>query len=483
MHGLSEGLFRGKNMFRYFFVLGAVASSLFLSADNQTATVSPVLPSEDLPFTIEVTQADFMLPSGLHSFASGVYDDKWLLIAGRMNGLHGFGSGNNNFAPDQQNTQVYVVDHHKKKVWTRDLHDTQSGFTQDIIDTLTVTSPQYYQSGNTLYMSGGYGVDTATGEFSTKNTLSAIDIPGLINWAMNKTDQLASKYIRQTSHESLRVTGGAMAKIGNNSTLLVFGQNFKGYYLPNTNGAYTQQVRRFCIEDDGKTLRVRMKEPIPATAYPSFRRRDLNVVPIMECREGKSKPALMAYSGVFTLSGGTWTLPVVIRPDGFSSMDDPSDPATFKQAMNNYVSATLGLYSEKQKDMYTLFFGGISFGYFNEGQLQTDPGFPFINQITTIKRSKDKKQAQYLMDATYPTILSQQSNPGNPLLFGAGATFFPKTNVHYYSNGVVKFDRLKKKKIHIGHIVGGIQSTLPNTSSESDSAGSPYVFKVYIKRK
>jgi hypothetical protein len=90
--------------------------------------------------------------------------------------------------------------------------------------------------------------------------------------------------------------------------------------------------------------------------------------------------------------------------------------------MNNYISATLGLYSSGSHDMYTVFMGGISFGFFQDGVFQTDSEIPFINQITTIKRDKDKHQKQYLMNATYPTIRSQNSNPGNAYVFNVYIT-------------------------------------------------------------
>lgn len=470
-------------MFKKITAFLAIATSCFLCADNQTATVSPILPQDSLPYTVEVELADFMLPFGLHSYAFGIHDGKWLIVAGRINGLHGFGPGDNSFPPDQQNTLVYVIDHHKKRVWTRNLQAADSGISQEVVDTLSVTSPQFYQSKNTLYMTGGYGVITATGEFSTKDTLTAIDIPGLIKWAMVQTSNTASQYIRQIHNPIFQVTGGEMTQIGHNPTLLVFGQNFAGYYHPNTTGEYTQQIRRFTIHDDGKNLSVTIEDPFPADPYPDFHRRDLNVVPIMEHRECDTKPALMAYSGVFTLSVGGWTIPVTIMPDGSATTENADDPLTFKQGMNNYICPTLGLYSEKNREMYTLFFGGISYGYFEDGQFETDDQLPFINQITTIKRDKFLHQTQYLMDASYPTIYSQGSNPGNELLFGAGAAFFPKTNTSYYENGVVKFDQLKKGKTHIGYIVGGIQSTMPDTNDNSDSAGAPYIFKVYINKK
>ena len=107
-------------------------------------------------------------------------------------------------------------------------------------------------------------------------------------------------------------------------------------------------------------------------------------------------------------------------------MADPSLPGTFKQGMNNYVAPTLGLYSTSG-NMYTVVLGGISFGYFANGVFQTDGELPFINQVTTIRIDPQGVYTQYLMDAEYPLIRSTGSNPGNPLLFGAGAAFFPST--------------------------------------------------------
>ena len=124
--------------------------------------------------------------------------------------------------------------------------------------------------------------------------------------------------------------------------------------------------------------------------------------------------------------------------------------------------------------------GGISFGYFQGGTFQTDAQLPFINQVTTIKRDRDGVFAQYLMDAEYPVIPSTGSNPGNTLLFGAGATLIPADGLPKYNNGVLKSDRLRSNPILVGYIVGGIQSTLPNTSTSADTAASPYIFTVKL---
>lgn len=457
--------------------------STFAFGDNQTATLSPIFPEDSLPFRVQIEQADFSLPNGLHSGASAVYEGKWLFIAGRTNGMHDFSNTINNFPPQTQNRAVYVVNLKKKTVQFRSLTSIHSGLTQEQLDTLSVTSPQSYQSGRTLYMTGGYGVNSATGQFSTKDVLTAIDIPGLIAWvAHSPYHKTAAKHIRQISNPVFQVTGGYMKQFNKHPTLLVFGQNFQGYYLASSNGQYTNQVRRFRIVDDGTNLGVEVKKPMPSDLNPNFRRRDLNVVPIISNKDGKPRGSLAAFSGVFTPTDGIWTVPVKISSYGRPSMANPEKPQTFKQGMNNYVCPTLGMFSQESSDMYTLFFGGISFGFFSDGQFQTDPEIPFINQITTVQINKKGQYQQYLMANQYPTILSTQSNPGNQLLFGAGATFIPATGISTYRNGVLKLDKLKKQKV-VGYIVGGIQSTVPNTSTPSDSAASPYIFKVIVTPK
>jgi hypothetical protein len=69
------------------------------------------------------------------------------------------------------------------------------------------------------------------------------------------------------------------------------------------------------------------------------------------------------------------------------------------------------------------------------------------------------------------------------LLFGANARFIPKDDCKkfQFKNEVFNLDKIKKKQ-HVGYIVGGIQSTLANTSSFSDTAASRYIFKVYVCR-
>jgi len=451
----------------------AILLTSSLVADNQTPMTSPVLPQDSIPFRIRIEEADFAIPA-VHSGVYGTYKGKWLILSGRTNGLHGFDNNDNNFPPMQQNRVAYVVDPVAKTFVGRALDD-HSGLTTEQIDELSTTSPQFFQARDTLYISGGYGVITKTGEFNTKNTLTAIDLDGFMRWVERETNHKASKYIRQTSHPLLRVTGGDMQPTDPRlAMLLIFGQDFKGFYTPGSNGKYTKQVRRFQIIDTGEKLYVVAKKSEPEN--PSYRRRDLNVVPYI--KDGSN--AYVALSGVFTESGGIFTVPVIINPDGSTFMADPEEG--FKQGMNNYISATTTLYSKEREENYILLLGGMTFGYFENGVFLTDSEIPFTNEITSVRIDKEGKFEQFLMEGEFPVIPSTGTNPGNTLLFGSGAEFLPADNVPLYLNGVIRYDDLDKPVL-IGYIVGGIMSTLPNTNTREDSTASPYVFKVFVEPK
>jgi len=465
-------------VFLQFFIFICNVSGSSPSQPNQTATLSPVFNQDDIPFTISIEKIPFSLPTGIHSGATAVWKDKWVFVAGRTNGLHGFNPGNN-FPPSEQNTVIYVVDLKKEEIYSRSLYDPTSGLSQKQIDLISVTSPQSFQKGKILYISGGYGVDTTTGLFNTKSALTAINISKLIKWVKEPGEyNTPHKNIRQVSDPILQVTGGFMTAPGLDlSTLLVFGQNFTGDYSDSSNCNYTNQVRSFKIIDDGKKLHVKEKKYLKAN--PNYRRRDPNVVPVIH----KEKLTFAALSGVFTLDSGIWTVPVIIKPSGSSLMADPADPAAFKQAMNNYACAEASLYDSSNQESYTLLLGGRSYGFFQNGVFNTDPEIPFINQVTAIKIDKHGNFTQHLMDNEYPVIASTGSNPGNTLLFGTSAMFFsnPKIPKHT-TTGVFKLRSIKKPTV-LGYIAGGIMSTLPNTNTMLDSTASPYIFKVVLTPK
>jgi hypothetical protein len=466
-----KGLVKTLSCLLIYFSLG-IGIAFANTTANQTDDLSPISPAAGVPFRVVIEQANFQLPTGFHSGVVGQYQGLWVFIAGSIGGLHGFNA--DPFPPAHQNKTIYVVNPATGVILSRSLTDPSSGLNLQQIDSLSVISPQGYQDGETLYMTGGYGIDTPSGTFGTKPILTAIYLPGIVQWVQSGSGSVVNN-IRQLYNPIFQISGGQMYKLGN-MTQLIFGQNFTGVYTGGS-GDYSNQVRQFQIKSTGGQLSVDISASKPQNPDVNFRRRDLNVVPVLFSNNNVLKYGFVAYSGVFTVAGGAWTVPVVIN-DTSATMADPSLSSTFKQGMNQYVCASTGLYSKKYASMYNIFFGGMSYGFYSNGVFQTAAEIPFINQVTTIQMDKNGNFTQYLMDSQYPTILSTQTNPGNTLLFGAGA-YFISNNISKYPNAVINLDNIRQATV-IGYIVGGIQSTVPNTSTDADSSASPYVFKVTL---
>ncbi len=467
-----------------------------LYGQNQTSYVTLPLPEDSLPFTLQIEQASFSLPNGLQSYVIGLYKGEWVLLAGRTFGLHGFlpdPTYGNTFPVASQNTEVYVVNPVTGSTVSRSLTDPSSKLTQEQIDQLSVTNALFFQGdgSNTLYMVGGYGFNTATGVQETKSVLTAIDLAGLVKWVKRQPKaKSVAKCLRQVSDPLLQVTGGVMLQSDSHQPYLMgLGQNFVGSYLDTTaNGIYTHQIRPFQIIDTGKKLLVQnYNQPAP---IPTYRRRDLNIVPIIKKQGPSLVQAYVALGGVFTPGAdfGAWTIPIEIAPDGSSSMLSTSG---FAQGMNNYECPNMGLYSAKTNDMYTLLFGGISFLYSQNGGFYApggsfieDPELGFTNDVTTIRIDSSGHYQQYFMRATYPVITPTFGTaPGPDLLFGANAFFFSNPEIPAYPNGVIALDKVGSSPILLGYIVGGIQSSMAETDSEFgnvDTHASNYIFKVTL---
>lgn len=458
------------------------------AGNNQTDAISPIIIGGDLPYKVSVSLAAGPNGGGtypsLHSFALGVYNEKWVIVGGRTNGLHSLAGGINSFPPASQNKEIWVIDPVARTVQHRSFanaNDPNVGLTQLQIDALSSTNAEAAQIGDRLYVAGGYFFDSGTMTYTTYDTLTALDLAGVVDW-VNGSGKL-SLHIRQcTANDSnnlpiFKVTGGALHVTTDgtgNHALMIFGQDYEGVYN-GQNGIYTLRVRAFDIKDNGTTLSV--DNILSHAQDASYRRRDLNVVPILTNGVGGSLAEnFVALSGFFTLNNGAWTVPVDVHaPSGISIMANPSDPDTFKQGMNNYECAAAGLYSESRQETHTILFGGISYGYFDTsaGSIAFDDQFPFINSISSIVRTGgllDGAYTQYYL-GEFPTLTF---GGGSPLLFGTNAKFIPAPGVATYPNGLLKMDALTKPTM-IGYIFGGIISNQPNGGA---TIASSLIFEV-----
>ena len=263
-----------------------------------------------VPFTVVLKKLEVPEAPKLQGFAFGRAGARWLVVAGRHAGLHTFNKPTtanpvNNFPPKEFNDRIFVIDPRWGKVWSAPL----TGLPAKTAARLTVTNSQFEQSGDWLYIAGGYGFDPATGKMDTFGSLTAINVPETVDAIVN--GHSFAPYVQQIDDLRMQVTGGEMKKLGD-WFVLVFGQKFQGLYTPNDSQIglqfkqlYSEQIALFkIVMPNGKLAISDYQQPITAPPVNStdvsvtrpFHRRDFSLAQFVDVN-GKS--GLAAYGGVF----------------------------------------------------------------------------------------------------------------------------------------------------------------------------------------
>lgn len=413
--------------------------------------------SQTAPFNIYIEPMNISGLSGLQAYAFGQYNGKWLIVGGRLDGLHrrqpfaAFDiAGNNN--------QIIVIDPVSQQKWTAPL----TSLSVALQEQLSSTNMEFHQEGNYLYIIGGYGYNTASAARKTFDNLTAINVPSVINAVIGGTS--ITSFFRQISDAQFAVTGGHLKKI-DNTFYLIGGNKFDGNYNPMGHATYTQAytnaIRKFNLIDDGTTVTITHLPTI--TDATNLHRRDYNAVPqiLPNGAEG-----ITAFSGVFQ---PTVDLPFLNCVNIDSNTYIVNN--TFQQYYNHYHCAVLPLYSASNNEMHNVFFGGIAQYYDSLGVLVQDNNVPFVKTIARVTRNSSGTMAEYKLPVEMPSLL------------GAGAEFIPIQSVPQFSNEVLKLDDFTDDSTLVGYIYGGISSTAANiffTNLGTQSSASSQIFKVYV---
>lgn len=392
--------------------------------------------------------------------------------------MHGM-TGRGAFDPLFENREVWVVDPIGKKSWHKSLESSNaSGLTRDQVDSLSSVNCQFHQDGATLLVVGGYGYKRSVGDHRTYDTLTAIHLPELIQWVKQtpgSETSLASTHIKQIRDPYFQVTGGSLEKIGDEYQL-IFGQDYEGRYRPNFNGVYTRQVRRFQVNFSPEgTPVVPAASKLSTARNDAFRRRDLNVLPLVE-RTGLNQfeEKAVVLSGVFTPENGVWTVPVMIESGGRISMDAPLAGDTLKQGFQVYHSAKASLHNRVTDESHFLLFGGITILERDSasGDFIRDDQAPFTNQCSLVVRDATGKFRQYWLPTRFPLL---QSN-GRELRFGTNAEFYPSAQIPQLAHKVLDLAIVTREMV-IGHIFGGI---VADAGNHGNTGASGRVFEVIL---
>ncbi|HMP29061.1 MAG TPA: T9SS C-terminal target domain-containing protein, partial [Saprospiraceae bacterium] len=290
--------------------------------------LSTLVYGQSVPFDIIIEPFQIDGLGGIQSYAFGQHNNKWLMVGGRIDGLHRrqpFASfdiaGNNN--------QIIVVDPIEKKHWSTPINNLPIS----IQEQLSSTNMQFYQEGDYLYCIGGYGFSPSINNHTTYPYLTAIKVSDVIDAVISKKS--FSSYFRQITDPIFQVTGGKLKKI-NNDFYLLGGQKFIGRYNPMgpNNGTgfiqeYTNAITKFAIMDNGEKISIKyINTYIDST---NLHRRDYNakaqILP-------SGAEGITMFSGVFQ--------PNVYLPFLNSVTVDSSSYAVYKQFQqyyNHYHSA------------------------------------------------------------------------------------------------------------------------------------------------
>ncbi|NVK27767.1 MAG: T9SS C-terminal target domain-containing protein [Flavobacteriia bacterium] len=399
--------------------------------------------------------------SGVQSFAVGKSNGKWLIIGGRLDGLHQrqpFAS----FDAAGHNNQLIVIDPVAGTSWSAPLTSLSTALQVQ----LKSTNMEFTQVDSTLYLIGGYGMN-ANGDHVTFNNLTAVNVPAVIDAIIN--NQPFASYFRQISDSNFKVTGGQLYRL-DGVFYLVGGQLFDGRYNPHgpTHGpgftqAYTNEVRKFKITDDGTNLSVQF---LPFyTDNTLLHKRDYNAVPYISA----NAEGIVALSGVFQPTVDLpWLNAVDIDSTGFNEV------AGFTQYYNHYHSAKVALHEPTSDVMHYYIFGGIAQYYLQNGVQVQDNDVPFVKTISHIERDATGSLTETPLTVEMPDYL------------GAGAEFIPLDGLAHFNNEILDYSALSGDSILIGYIVGGIKSSAPNIffiNTGSESEATPAIYKVYLVDK
>jgi len=402
--------------------------------------------AQDFNYTVQLSPVAIPGLPGLHSYVFAQSNGKWLIIGGRKDGLHAR-QPNSSFAQAQNNTNIYVVDVAAKQMWSSSISSLPTGLAEQ----LQSTNMNFYQQDDTLYIIGGYAYATSATNHITFPNLTTVQVAATIQAVINSAS--ITPYFKQITDTAFAVTGGHLGKIGD-TFYLVGGQKFTGRYNPMGNPTYTQaytnQVRKFKVDNSGSQLSFSDYTTITDAVH--LHRRDYNLMPQI-FPDGTQGYTIS--SGVFQVSADLpFLYPVDIKASGHTPV------TSFNQYLSNYHSASTSLYDSNSNTMHSLFFGGMSQYYYQNGTLAKDDNVPFVKTISRVTRSANGTLTEYQLPVEMPALK------------GASAEFIPNHNISRYESEIIKMHHFSSDTILIGYIYGGILSPSINPFGSNQTSST-----------
>lgn len=448
----------------------AVAAVTLLRAQAPAAA-----PSVALPFTVSLGEAFAVdgLP-GLHSYAFGTLGDRVIVVGGRTTGLHGFGTDENvagNFPDAGVNGYLWVVDLALRRATAIPIAPFEPPLLRD---QLSATNQEFAQDGNTLYVVGGYGRDSADNTFKTFPSMTAIDLQSAIDRTTAAAGAAAMTRIaaKFPDDERFRVTGGALFQV-NHQFFLAFGQVFDRAYTPAPRATasftqiYTESVRMFTMSGTPPAPIWQSSFPVaPALNHDFYHRRDF---PSALTIGPSGAPRISVFGGVFRM-GSPDPHVDVLHIDGLNQPSPTLTEDPMPVAMNQYVCPTLTLTGGAAAGRaFTILFGGLSaFRYDSAAKqlvsnlAQTDHGadsLGFVDDISGIVLNPSGAYDGFVLGLKMPGLL------------GTSASLIPRPG---FENGLVDLSTLTAPTT-VGYIFGGIAANALHAGAAGTRASNLFI--------
>ncbi len=408
-------------------------------------------------YAVEVDAVDIPNLPGLHSYAFGQHEGKWLIIGGRKDGMHAR-QPMFSFPQSQNNADIFVVDINAQQYWSASLDGLPAGLKEQ----LQSTNMNFYQDNDTLYIIGGYAYSASANQHITFPSLTSIQVNPAINAIIN--GESIAPFFKQINDPVFAITGGQLGKI-DDTFYLVGGQRFDGLYNPMGGPTFTQtysnQIRKFTIDNSDSQLSYGNYDTLTDEVH--LRRRDYNLLP--QIFPDGSKGYTIS-SGVFQVNVDLpFLYPVDINASGYTPI------TSFNQYLSNYHSAKAALFDSSNNRMHSLFFGGMSQYYYQNGNTIQDDQVPFVKTISRVTRSSEGELQEFQLPVEMPGLK------------GASAEFIPNNSLPHYPSEIIKLSSITRDTFLIGHIYGGITSPTLNPFSNFQTittSADPTIYAVKL---
>ena len=187
---------------------------------------------------------------GMHSFAYAQHDGKWLILGGRLDGIHAR-QPFNAFPENQNNKEAFVIDYENQTFWSANL----DVLPVSIFEQMQSTNMNFYQVEDTLYFIGGYAYSNTEQDHITFPSMTTIIVSEVMNAIMNAGD--ITPFFKQIDDDIFALTGGQMGKM-DGKLMIIGGHRFDGRYNPMGHATYVQSysnaIRTFEVNNAGTQL-------------------------------------------------------------------------------------------------------------------------------------------------------------------------------------------------------------------------------------